>query len=182
MDANGLITEQEFDKYLRNWAARVQISAVFNLLRKTHSTGALASNVRDFVDRMRNGIGRHIAFRFPQYGVFRAYGAGRGWVIVNGVPVRGYRVLSAREIREHKLNTTAHAMLKKGWRMADIRKAKVADVSVSNPRRPLDWIDGEVKKRQNELADEAVAFFGDKALASILRELEKAKIVKKAKL
>lgn len=178
---DGLITEQEFDAYLRSWALRVEMSAKFNLAANTHSTGNLMESLRKFVDKMRNGVGRHIAFKFPQYGVFRAYGAGKGWVIVNGVPVKGHRVLSAREIREKKLNNLAAQMLKRGYSFSEVKRAKVADRSVTDPRRPLDWIDGEVKKRQDELADMSVGFFGDKALAGILRELDKAKIIKNKK-
>lgn len=177
--ADSLMTDREFDAYLRNWAMRVQMSAVFNLMNNTHSTGHLASNVREFVDRMRNGVGRHIAFRFPQYGIFRAYGAGRGWVVIGGKPVKGYRVLSVREIKERQTNGLAQSLLKKGWKLSEVKRAKIADTSAEARRTALDWIDGEVKKRQAEVAEEAVAFFGDKALASILAELDKAKIVKK---
>lgn len=177
--ADSLMTDQEFDAYLRNWAMRVQMSAVFNLLANTHSTGHLAANLKEYVDKMRNGLGRHIAFRFPQYGVFRAYGAGRGWVVIGGKPVKGYRVLSVREIKEHKTNALAQGLLKKGWKLSEVKRAKIADTKVEARRQALDWIDGEVKKRQDELADHAVAFFGDKALESVLRELDKAKIVKK---
>lgn len=180
--ADGLMTDQEFDAYLRNWAMRVQMSAVFNLLNNTHSSGHLASNLREYVDKMRNGLGRHIAFRFPQYGVFRAYGAGRGWVVIGGKPVKGYRVLSQREIREHKTNALAQKLLQRGWKMSEVKKAKIADTSNEAKRRALDWIDGEIRKRQDEVADFAVAFFGDKALESIIRELDKSRIVKNKKI
>ena len=174
-----MMTDQEFDAYLRGWAQRVQMGAVFTLLANTNSTGNLARNVREYVDKMRNGIGRHIAFRFPQYGIFRAYGAGRGWVVINGVPVKGHRVLSAREIKAKKMNALANELLHKGWKLSEVKRAKFADTSQSDPRRPLDWIDGEVRKRQDELADQAVGYYGDKALQAILQELDKAKIVKK---
>lgn len=180
--ADGLMTDQEFDAYLRNWAMRVQMSAVFKLMNNTHSTGQLASSLKEYVDKMRDGIGRHIAFRFPQYGVFRAYGAGRGWVVIGGKPVKGYRVLSQREIREHKTNTLAQKLLQRGWKWGEVKKAKIADTSIEARRRALDWIDGEIKKRQDEVADWAVAFFGDKALEGVLREIDKSKIVKSTKI
>lgn len=175
------MTEAEFDAQLRRWTAGVHARSVETLMTGTHSTGKLADSVASYVDHMRDEKGRHIAFRFEQYGVFRQYGAGRGWVIVNGVPVPGYRVVSLKDrYKPSNWGEAAKLMLKQGYRRSDVREAKMKRHNeVRKERTPLDWLDGRIQAASNQLADIAQQYWGDVALRSLDQQISKAKIVKK---
>lgn len=176
------MTEAEFDAKLVVWANRVKSMASGVLSTKTHSSGQLNQSLARFVDKMRDNVGRHIAYRFEQYGVFRHYGAGKGWVIINGVPTPGRRVVSLKSLRNHNWRNTSEvrALVRQGHKLKDIRNAKrsYADSKSSNPRTPLDWLDGNITRNFAQLADIAQEYFGDVALRSLDKQISKAKIVK----
>lgn len=176
-----LITVAEYDAKLRQWTAGVHARSLETLRSGTHSTGNLAESLAHFVDHMREEPGRHIAFRFEQYGVFRQYGAGRGWVVVNGVPVPGYRVVSLKDrYRPSMWGEAAKRMLNLGYRRKDVREAKMKrHTKVRKERTPLDWLDGRIQAASGQLADIAQEFWGDVALRSLDQQISKAKIVKK---
>lgn len=174
--AGQLMTEEEFIAALRRWATQVQSRARMTLAQ-TQGTGNLSGHLYRYVDRLRHS--HRVAFRFPQYGVFRHYGAGRGWVIVNGIPTRGERVWSLREQAERRTNGTVISLLKKGLSRRDIRSMKVTYSRPSRkPRTPLDWLDRHVSAGTASLADTAAAYYGDQALRNVLAEIDKVKIVK----
>lgn len=174
------MTEAEFDAQLRRWTAGVHARSVETLLTGTHGSGKLAESVAHYVDHMRDENGRHIAFRFEQYGVFRQYGAGRGWVIVNGVPVPGYRVVSLKDrYKPSKWGETAKMMLEQGYRRSDVREAKLKrHTEVKRERTPLDWIDGRIQAASNKLADLVQEYWGDVALGALAQQIRQAKIKK----
>lgn len=178
------MTEAEYDARLREWSMNVHMSARSALVIGTHATGHLAESIHHFVDRMKDGDGRHIAFRFDRYGVFRHYGAGKGWVIVNGVPVPGYRIVPMKLRYGNKnmklWNSQAQRMLQKGYSAADVRNAKnvFLDSKSGRKREPLDWLDGRIQAGVEELGDIAQAYWGDLALLSLGQQIQGAKIVK----
>lgn len=174
------ITEAKFDEQLRVWAGRVRIGAFATLTSETHGTGRLANTLAHYVDKMRDQKGRHIAFRFEQYGVFRQYGAGRGYVVVNGVPVPGSRVVSLREMKNGTFRKNAGyiALRKRGFTDKQAKSAKNVGGEGKKPRVPLDWLDGKISDQAPKLADIAQEYFGDVAMRSVALEIENAKIVK----
>lgn len=175
------MTEEEFDTLLSSWASSVHAHAASTLASQTHSSGLLGRSLTDFVDRMRDNVGRHIAWRFEQYGVFRQYGAGRGWIVINGKPVPGRRIMSLRSIRDGSWKKSAayRALKKDGWRNKQIRDAKVtSERSSTRERTPLDWLDGKIAAGAPQLASIAQEFFGDMALRSLDQAIVKAKIIK----
>lgn len=177
-----LMSEEEFDAKLREWTRGVQALSEQTLAAETHSTGELANSLEHYVDKMKDPRGRHIAFRFEQYGVFRQYGAGRGWVVVNGVPVPGYRVVSLKDRYKPKnWGFAAKQMLSMGYRRTDVREAKRhRHTPVKKERTPLDWLDGRIQTSFGQLADIAVQYWGDVALESLDQQLQNVKIVKKS--
>ena len=184
MEEEKLMTEAEYDQRLREWSRMVHQRAQTALVVGTHATGRLAESIQHFVDKMKDGKGRHIAFRFDPYGVFRQYGAGRGWVIINGVPVPGYRVVPLR-LRYGAANSRlwgieAQEMLHRGWNRSQVRNAKMVftEREQGHKREPLDWLDGNIQIGANELANIAQSYWGDVALASLAQQLQKAKIKK----
>lgn len=181
MDEEHFMTEAEFDAKLRQWTASVHAQSLAILSSGTHGKGNLKESLMHYVDHMRSEGGRHIAFRFEPYGVFRQYGAGRGWVIVNGVPVPGYRVVSLKDrYRPSKWGEAAQQMLKQGYRRSDVREAKMKrHTEVRKERTPLDWLDGRIQAAAGQLADIAQQYWGDVALHSLDQQITKAKIVKK---
>lgn len=176
-----MMTEAEYDAQLRQWTAQIHSKARLALVVGTHSSGRLAQSIQHYVDKMRDGSGRHIAFRFEPYGVFRQYGAGRGWVVINGVPVPGYRVVSLKD-RYQQRNWGAEAldMLRNGYSHRDVKSAKkvLAKQLSGKKREPLDWLDGRIQQGAQELGNIAQAYWGDVALRSLAEQIEGAKIVK----
>lgn len=179
MSDEKLMTVEEFDTALKKWAAQIS-SLSRNTLFQTHGSGELFRNLHDYVDPIKDNTGRRIAFKFPRHGVFRHYGAGRGYIIVNGQPVRGYRVLSVRELKEKTLNPIAQEMLSKGYSMSYVRKAKIVTQSDKPiPRKPLNWLDQHITHNSKTLTDISVRFYGDQSLEALLKQIDRIKIVKK---
>lgn len=172
------MTVSEFDAALKKWASHITSLAKAKL-STTKGTGELQQNLQDYVDPIKNKTGRRIAFKFPRHGVFRHYGAGRGYIIVNGQPVRGHRVLSLREIAAGRTNEEARDMAARGYSNRAIRHAKKA--YQSNPkiaRKPLDWLDGYIGANTGTLADISAQFYGDASVEQVLKQIDKTKIVK----
>ena len=180
MDNENLMTEAEFDAQLRGWTQKVHSYSVAALKGGTHGSGHLAESMTHYVDHMRDDKGRHIAFRFERYGVFRQYGAGRGWVVVNGVPVPGYRVVSLKDRYDFSAwGEKAQEMLRLGYSRTSIKNAKMKrHTKVNHPRTPLDWLDGNIRKGENEIADIAVQFYGDRIIGTLGLNLLAAQITK----
>ena len=120
-------------------------------------------------------------FGFDRYGVFRAYGVGRGWVRVGGVLVRGFRARSEREIRNKTWNFYTTELKRTGHSLREINTHKFLsrDNGKLTVRTPLDWIDQHITKRIDELATYVQEFYGDEALRQMLKQFDNIKIVKK---
>ena len=100
MSEENLLTVEQFNNRVTKWALVIKTKAKRTLSEKTNSTGRLALNIDKFVDKLSDHDPAYkVKFNFLRYGVYRSFGAGRGYVIINGQPVRGYRIRSDSEIR-----------------------------------------------------------------------------------
>ncbi len=180
-DKDGLMTVEEFNLQVNKWSLQIALAAKATLRDKTHGTGNLANYVTRFVDKTSNDSPAYkVKFQFDRYGVFRAYGAGRGYVILNGQIVRGYRVRSVRDIQLKRYSSLASRMLQKGYSRQEVNTAKIYGEGNSQIlRTKLDWIDIHIDSRVERLADLCQEYYGDDALKPILRDIDKMKIVKK---
>lgn len=174
------MTVEEFNQAITKWALKVRAQSRSSL-KQTRASGKLAINIAQFVDKESPDKPAYkIKFNFLRYGVFRAYGAGRGYVIVNGVPVRGYRVRSEREIKKRIFGGEAKEMLENGYRPREINVAKKVYKDKRKIRRTsLDWIDRHIRAGVDELADAVQEFYGDEALRQMLKNFNKLQIKKK---
>lgn len=179
MSNEKLMTVEDFDTALREWAKKVDAQSR-RIISQMHGSGELYQKLHEYVDDIKQGTGKRIAFKFPRHGVFRHYGAGRGYVIINGKPVRGYRVLSVKELQEKKMNPIAWEMLSKGYSMSYVRKAKIVTESENSvQRKPLNWLDQFITANAKELTDISLQFYGDQSVEALLKQIERVKIVKK---
>lgn len=185
-----LITAAEFNAQVRKWAAEIKDMAQATLAAGTHGTGNLRERFAAFVDISKHlGDGEHaqenaaykVKFGFDRYGVFRAYGVGRGWVRMGGALVPGHRARSYSEIRDKKWNIYTTDLRKKGLSLREINTYKYTSIDErkGNVRTPLDWLDQHINRRINELADHVQEFYGDQAMKILLEEVGKMRIVKK---
>lgn len=186
-----LITAAEFNAQVRRWAAEIKTMAQATLATGTHGTGRLRDQFAAFVDTTRHispnadGQGEapayKVKFGFDRYGVFRAYGVGRGWVRVGGVLVRGFRARSESEIRNKTWNIFTTELRRHGLSSREINTFKFLDreKNTGRVRTPLDWLDQHINRRINELADHVQEFYGDAAMRILLDEIGKVRIMKK---
>lgn len=186
-----LITAAEFNAQVHRWASGIKFMAQASLASSTHGTGRLRDRFAAFVDTTRHtdpnvdGQGEapayKVKFGFDRYGVFRAYGVGRGWVRVGGVLVRGFRARTESEIRNKTWNIFTTELRKKGYSNREINTFKFLDMDkdTGKVRTPLDWLDQHINRRINELADHVQEFYGDAAMRILLDEIGKVRIMKK---
>lgn len=182
-DKDGLMTVEEFNMAVSRWAVYVAMHSRQTLDASTHGTGNLSKFLTHFIDKKQDDNASYkVKFHFEKYGVFRAYGAGRGYVILNGQIVKGRRVRSYSEIRKKIWNTEASAMFERGYSTTEINKEKKYDLGNGNiiRRSRLDWIDHHIQNNIEQLADVCQKYYGDDAVRQILRDLDKMKIIKKS--
>lgn len=179
--ADNLMTVEQFNLLVRKWGLRVKMLARGTLSSGTHSSRNLQNFLTLFVDNdKKTGSSYKLKFHFERYGVFRAYGAGRGYVVVNGQILRGSRLRSNREIKNRTLSDVTRGYLSKGYTLKEINRLKVYSEDVSKPisRTPLDWIDQHIDANISQLADVVQEYHGDKALRDLLLDFNNVKIVK----
>lgn len=181
MDKDNLMTVQEFNLQVTKWAMKVRRAAKQTLSTQTHSSGMLGLRLAQFIDKISSQDPAYkIKFQFDRYGVFRAYGAGRGYVIVNGQIVRGVRVRSDRDIKLKVFNDAARRYVKNGYTVSQVNRLKLYETDNSTiVRHPLDWIDIHIEQSINNLADKVQEFYGDEAVRQIAEHISKMKIAKK---
>lgn len=194
MSDEKLMTVQEFNAQVLRWAEQVRSRARMTLRGGTHGSGHLADKLQEFVDTAKHltaslsgeqtndAAAYRIAFRFDRYGVFRAYGVGRGWARVNGTLQRGFRARSEREIRNRQWNDYTTDLTKKGYTVGQINRAKYTSqgivVGKSKERTPLDWIDQHINSSIGVLAEYVQEYYGDVAMRQLLDGFGKMCIVK----
>lgn len=176
-DSNHLMTVGDFNLSVEAWAGRI-VSRARRSLGETRSSGSLSGTLGRYVDRMAQDEPAYkVAFAFRDYGVFRAYGAGRGYVVTDGTISRGYRVRSARDIETGRFSLRAQELRRQGYTTRQVNSAKVAGEGAI-ARRPLDWIDRHIDTSINALADTVQEYYGDDALRQMLSNLNQIKINK----
>ena len=183
------MTAAEFNAQVRHWADEVKAMASASLAAGTHGTGRLRERFEAFVDttthlgdcQQEEAAAYKVKFGFDRYGVFRAYGVGRGWVRVGGVLTRGFRARSESEIRNKTWNIYTTELIRKGVSMREINSYKFLDKEkgTGKVRTSLDWLDQHINHRINELADYVQEYYGDAAMRTLLEEFGKVRIVKK---
>lgn len=179
MSDEKLMTVEEFDAALKRWARSVAGLSSYYLESRRKGTGELFRSFRPYVDPIKQNTGRRIAFKFARHGVFLHYGAGRGYVIINGQPVRGYRILSLREQAKGISNAEANEMQKRGYSVSHINRAKkVYSEEQRVLREPFDWLDGIIEGDTPDLVKISTQFYGDRSVAQLLNQIRKTKIVK----
>jgi len=140
-----VINEGEFNQKAMQWTLSVKNVFKANIKGKMSSkqTGELLSSVRSRISK-QGGMLNQIGFDFHRYGVFMAYGVGRGYVHTPGGVIRGMRPDSHRKSHgiEGKGQFTAYG---------------------SGPlrRKPIDWFDSELPENVEKLADLIVEYYGD---------------------
>lgn len=188
MDEVKLMTVEEFNAKVRVWTDGIRTKAFATLSQTSGnpkmSHESLTTTFRGWNDPAKgdtDGPTNRVHFGFHRHGVYRSYGAGRGYVIINGVPVRGYRVRSDNEIRRRTMTDEAFEMLKDGYSQRQVNRAKKTykdNLEVKRRRTPLNWLDVHIDNTIEELADVAQEYYGDVALQQMMKNLGKIKIVK----
>lgn len=174
-----LMTETEFNSAVRSWSIDVRKRSSRNLDR------LVKHDEKDWVNRTskqlksslsssfksNTGIIERIRFQFERHGVFLHYGVGRGYVRVGDSVVKGRRLNDFERARK----------IQKGYKPKELRNYKVLhkDKSGTIERKPIDWIDVEIRTGLKVLANVAQEFYGDAAMKHVLDQMEKATITKK---
>ena len=175
-----LMSVDEFTRLVSKWAMKIR-SQARGTLASTKGSGKLAVRLTQYVDKIANGKPAYkVKFDFARYGVYRAYGVGRGYIMMNGAVVRGYRVRSNRDMKNREFGVEAADMLKKGYLTREVNVAKKLykhDNKIE--RTPLDWIDGHISQNVEELANLVQGYYGDEALRNMIANFDKIKIKKK---
>ena len=82
MDDERLMTVGEFNAAVRKWAIKVEVQSRSSLDAGTHGSRHLANNLLRFVDSLGTDKPVYkVAYRFDLYGIYRRWGAGRGYKI-----------------------------------------------------------------------------------------------------
>lgn len=190
MDKDGLLTVGEFTRQIQEWTVNVYIKSREVIFGKmTKGKGVLYNSHKFFVNWLKSKQENedppsNIKFKFATHGVFRAYGAGRGYVVVNGVIKRGYRVIKKKDValgwRHYQNTAMAREFRRQGFKNGQIRDMKIVDENNQDDirRSPLDWLDKYIAGGMNNLADTCVNYYGDDALRGIAEQIGRAKIKK----
>lgn len=159
------MTEAEFKSQLKDWGLGTR-----ELMRQRlqgHGTGALAKSIKVSVKESKKTETHMVDFKFNRYGVFVSNGVGRGWVRENGVVKRGSRV---------KKGSAAEALLKsRGYSDKDLRSYIIGGKG-GKGRKPLDWHNGVLAMRTDELGDIAAEYYGDFSMEQLKDMVERMSI------
>lgn len=169
--AQKLITPADYNKKVLDWSVDVKQQSSIILSTRTSSSGKLQSKLQNRVRMDKEGIASSVGFRFYRYGVYLAYGVGRGYVRIGNRVVRGTRVTNFPQL--------VAQFRKKGEKDKDIKKMKIAFVDGAVKRVPVDWLDSTIAKKIGNLGDIAGEFYGDESLSHVLDQLNKITIQKK---
>ena len=154
MEDSNMMTEAEFRSKLKEWGTEIRPLMRSNLSGR--GTGALAKSIKIRVKESNKTETHYVGFNFKHYGVFVAYGVGRGWTRVNGSVVRGSRV---------KKGSAAEILLKhRGYSKKDIKAYRLTPYNAGKGRKPLDWFDSVLTNSIDSLGDIAAEYYGDYAL------------------
>ena len=164
------MTEQEFEQQLSAWAQAAR-AEMRNRLGGHYIPGKLKNLLKFKVGESRKTSSHYVGFNFRRYGVFVAYGVGRGWIRQGGTVVRGSRVKKGSALEKH--------LLSKGYTKKDVRDYVISGSS-SNPRKPVDWFDSVLLDKVDELSAIAAEFYGDYSMDKLLEMVSRMTIEKKS--
>lgn len=162
------MTKEEFEGVIREWAKEARTEMRGILRSKTHGKGELRKIGVSVVEDTKT-TSHDAKFKILRYGVFVAYGVGRGWIRHNGTVMRGSRV--------KKYSEQWFQMRKKGYSTVEIKNHAVLGGGAKE-RKPVDWFDSVLVKRISLLADVASDYYGDMALGKMLDMLNRSTIRK----
>lgn len=173
-----LMTAQEFERKTKEWSIGVRSVSKNILNTKTHASGELAKtlNFRLRYEKEKLWVDA-IGFHFNRYGAFREYGAGRGYVVNNGVITRGQRLWNIR--KEEFINDELAASLRsRGYTTRELKNYKLNNGRFNIRRHPLSWFDKPIADNLKALGDIAGEFYGDQALKDVLNQINRLTIKK----
>lgn len=159
------MTTSEFNRKIRAWAFSVKNKMVQNIQVKTSGSGSLSGSLR-FRQRFFKGETERIGFEFRKHGVFVQYGAGRGYIVKNGIIVKGHRATDAQ----------VSLLMQRGFSRRDAKAVKYAYRDGEIKRHPKDWINRPIREKISELADICGEYHGDKALQNVLQNFDRLMI------
>lgn len=173
-----LMTARKFEQKTKGWTVHVRNVSRAVLSHGTHAAGELGKTL---TFRLRyekeylwvNAVG----FHFNRYGAFREYGAGRGYVVHNGIIRRGRRLWNIAR-KEYNDETAASVLAGRGYTSRELKDYKMIDDRSPIQRRPLSWFDKPVSDNIHELGDIAAEFYGDQALRDVLAQINNLTIRK----
>ena len=154
------MTKEEFETLLRAWGDMVR-NDMRQRLGSTHGSGDLAKNIKVSIGESRKTSTHFVGFKFNRYGVFVAYGVGRGWIRQDGQVVAGSRVKKGSELHEQ--------LKKRGYSNRDIRKYAVGG---GKSRKSIDWFDSAIRDNVEMLADLASEYYGDYSMEQMVEKLD----------
>ena len=171
--ANDRITKEEYEEQLRDWADMARYAMRSKISGGTHGSGTLEKKLKVSVKESRRDSNHYIGFNFRRYGVFVAYGVGRGWVRQGGTVVRGSRVKKDSELEKQ--------LKSKGFSKRDISQYVVAGKGNGHGRKPVDWFDSVLLSHVEELAAIAQDYYGDYSMDKLEEMIERMTMKRKAR-
>ena len=124
-------------------------------------SGTLEKKLKVSVKESRRDSNHYIGFNFRSYGVFVAYGVGRGWTRQGESVVRGSRVKKGSDLEKQ--------LRSKGYSKKDISSYVVAGKRKGSryERKPVDWFDSVLLSHMEELATIAQEYYGDYSMEKL---------------
>ena len=159
------ITVDEFNRQVKEWTYQVRGRSQ-KRLRDATTGEASGKGLRSISPSFKSSYGEIFStgFKFAYYLVHIHYGVGRGYIRQNGIVVRG-----------HKSDNDKHRMYRgkpaRQWKDYTTDHRPVA-------RYGFDWMDIEIKKNIDWLADLAAEYHGDKVAQQVVQQSSKLLIEK----
>ena len=166
IEENRLMSPAEYNKGVESWTHKVRGISI-NILQRTHASGKLRSGLREGGPAYV-GLG----FRFERYGAYREYGAGRGYIVKDGIIMKGHSAWSDKKKRQEL----------RSLRVSEyrIRRMRTIDEHYAVIRRtPLPWLDPPIVENIESLADLSGEYYGDQALKKVLQKFDRITIEKR---
>ena len=172
-EEKSLMTSEKFNRGVENWTWKVRNTSVY-ILQRTHATGRLRRELQSRWLKDREGGPAYVGlgFRFARYGADREYGAGRGYIVKNGIIMKGHSAWSDKKKRQEL----------RSLRVSEyrIRRMRTVDEHYAVIRRsPLPWLDPPIVDNIESLADLSGEYYGDQALKNVLQKFDKITIEKR---
>lgn len=173
IEENKLMSPAEYNKGVENWTHKVRGISI-NILQRTHASGKLRSGLQARLLNDREGGPAYVGlgFRFERYGAYREYGAGRGYIVKDGIIMKGHSAWSDKKKRQEL----------RSLRVSEyrIRRMRTIDEHYAVIRRtPLAWLDPPIVDNIESLADLSGEYYGDQALKKVLQKFDKITIEKR---